>query len=160
MFLKSKINSQLAIIILIVLTAGAVFLIRDSYNSANQEIDLLNQDQVIISAQLIRDAAKESVLYRINEGNGKIISSFLGISQNSNVFSILEVLSKKEGFKIETKEYKDMGVLVESIDGIKNGTDNKYWQYWVNGELPMVAADKQGVKGGDEVEWKFEITNF
>jgi len=49
---------------------------------------------------------------------------------------------------------------VENIDGVKNGTDNKYWQYWVNGELPMVSADKKEVKKGDEVEWKFGPAEF
>jgi hypothetical protein len=53
-----------------------------------------------------------------------------------------------------------MGVLVESIDGIKNGTGNKYWQYWINGELPMVSADKQEVKNEDKIEWKFDFADF
>jgi hypothetical protein len=53
-----------------------------------------------------------------------------------------------------------MGVLVKSIDGVENGTDNKYWQYWVNGELPMVAADKKEVEAGDRIEWKFESSPF
>ena len=71
------------------------------------------------------------------------------------VFSLLEKLAQRENFKIEFTIYKEMGVLVESIDGVHNGTDNKYWQYWVNGELPMVAADKKEIKEGDKVEWKF-----
>jgi hypothetical protein len=53
-----------------------------------------------------------------------------------------------------------MGVFIESIDEVKNGTENKYWQYWVNGELPMVAADKYRVKSGDRVEWKFAPSPF
>ena len=53
-----------------------------------------------------------------------------------------------------------MGVLVENIDGVKNGTENKYWQYWVNGELPMVAADKKEVENGNKIEWKFAPVSF
>ena len=160
MTLKSSINSKFAIIFLIALTAGAVSLITNSYNLTKQEIDFLNQEQVTISAQLLRSAAKEKVSYKIIEGNGKIISSSFAVPKNSNVFSLLQDLSEKENFKIESKEYKGMGVLVESIDGIKNGTDNKYWQYWVNGELPMVAADQKEVKNGDKIEWRFDIADF
>jgi 3-methyladenine DNA glycosylase Mpg len=145
---------------LIALAAGAVSLITRSYNLTKQEIDFLNQDQMTVSAQLIRSAIKEKVSYKIIEGNGKIISSALIISKNSNVFSLLEALSRQENFKIESKEYKGMGVLVENIDGIKNGTDNKYWQYWINGELPMVSADKKEVKNGDKIEWKFDLADF
>ncbi|MCX6760979.1 MAG: DUF4430 domain-containing protein [Candidatus Nealsonbacteria bacterium] len=160
MFLKLNIDSRFAIIFLIVLTFGAISLITTSYNLTKQEIDFLSQDQVTVSAQLMRNAVKEKVSYKIIEGNGKIISSTIFISKNSNVFSLLEEMSKQENFKIESKEYKGMGLLVESIDGVKNGTDNKYWQYWVNGELPMVAADKKEVKNGDKIEWKFDLADF
>jgi hypothetical protein len=160
MFLKSNINSKFAIFFLIVLMFGAISLIGKTYHLTEQEIDFLNQSQVTIDAQMVRFAGKERVSYNIYEGNGRIISSTLLISKTSNVFSLLEELSKQENFKIESKDYKEMGVLVESIDGVKNGTDNKYWQYWINGKLPMVAADKQYVKNGDEIEWKFDLANF
>ncbi|TFG35868.1 MAG: DUF4430 domain-containing protein [Parcubacteria group bacterium] len=159
MFLKTKVDSKIGIILLMAITLGAVSLITSRYNSVNQEIDILNQMQVTGDAQLLR-SAKEKVSYKIIEGNGKIISSALDISKNSNVFSLLEAMSKQENFKIESKEYKEMGMLVESIDGIKNGTDNKYWQYWINGELPMVSADRQGVKNGDQIEWRFDLADF
>jgi len=72
----------------------------------------------------------------------------------------LEELAKRENFKVESKVYEGMGVFVESIDGVKNGTEKKYWQYWVNSELPPVAADKKEVKKGDKVEWKFAPSPF
>jgi len=160
MHLKSKIDTRLGIIFLIALTAGAISLITESYKRTGQEIDYLNQDQALVSTQILKSAVNGKVSYKIDGGNGKIITSILVLSKNSNVFSLLESLSKRENFKIESKEYKGMGVLVESIDGIKNGTDNKYWQYWINGELPMKAADQQEVKNGDKIEWKFDFADF
>ena len=50
-----------------------------------------------------------------------------------------------------------MGVFVKSIDGLEGGTDDKWWQYWVNDKLGEVAADKKMVEPGDKIEWKFEI---
>lgn len=160
MSLNSKINSRFAIFFLIVLMFGAISLIGKTYNLTEQEIDFLNQNQVTVNAQMAKITGKEKVSYKIYEGNGRIISSTLLISKISSVFSLLEEMSKQENFKIESKDYKEMGVLVESIDGVKNGTDNKYWQYWINGKLPMAAADKQDVKNGDEIEWRFDLANF
>jgi len=53
-----------------------------------------------------------------------------------------------------------MGVFIESINGVKNGTDGRYWQYWVNDKLGEVAADKKEIKGGDKIEWRFEVPAF
>jgi len=81
-------------------------------------------------------------------------------SESLTVFSLLEKLAQRENFKIEFTIYEGTGALVESIDGVRNGTDNKYWQYWLNEELPMTAADKKEIKGGDKVEWKFAPSSF
>jgi len=156
MFIKSNINSKIAFIVLIILTLGAIFLIGENYKLTQKEIDGLSQGL----GKIIENVTQEKVSYQIDEGNGKIISSRLAISKDSTVFSLLEELSKKENFKLESKEYKGMGMLVENIDGVKNGTDNKYWQYWVNGKLPMVSADQKEVKKGDKIEWKFANAEF
>jgi len=156
MFIKSNINSKIAFIVLIILTLGAIFLIGENYKLNQKEIDGLSQGL----GKIIENVTQEKVSYQIDEGNGKTISSRLTISKDSTVFSLLEELSKKENFKLESKEYKGMGILVENIDGVKNGTDNKYWQYWVNGELPMVSADQKEVKKGDKIEWKFATAEF
>ncbi len=156
MFIKSNINFKIALIILVILTLGAIYLIKDNYELTQKEIDGFIRGV----GKTTENFSQEKVSYKIDEGNGKIISSELAVSKDSTIFSLLEDLSKKENFKIESKEYKGMGILVENIDGIKNGADNKYWQYWVNGELPMVAADKKEVKKNDKVEWKFAPANF
>ncbi|MDD5146774.1 MAG: DUF4430 domain-containing protein [Candidatus Pacebacteria bacterium] len=61
---------------------------------------------------------------------------------------------------LQTKDYGDMGVLVEKIGQKKNSDDGKYWLYYVNGQLAQVAANKQPLKAGDKVEWKFEKSSF
>ena len=98
-----------------------------------------------------------SVLYIINKGDGNIKQYELEVFQNSTVFSLLEELAEKENLIIESSSYPEMGVFVESIDGLKGGADNKWWQYWVNEVLGEAAADKKEVKTEDVVEWKFEV---
>lgn len=157
--LKRKINSKLAWIIVGILLIGVFYLLSSEFLSINREMkDLISE--IAISESKIRKIQQEKVSYIIDKGNQNINSYQISLSQNSTVFSLLEELAEKENFKVESKVYQEMGVFVESIDGVKNGTDNKYWQYWVNGELPMVAADKKEVKGGDKVEWKFAPASF
>jgi len=97
------------------------------------------------------------VFYIINKGSEDIKEYQLEITGESTVFALLEELAVREGFEVKTTLYPEMGVFVNSIDGFEGGTDNKWWQYWVNGKLGEVAADKKGVKEGDIIEWKFEV---
>ena len=53
-----------------------------------------------------------------------------------------------------------MGILIEAIGEKENGKDGKYWLYYVNGEMPQVAADKQILKANEVVEFKFEKSPF
>jgi len=141
------------LIILVVLVGGMIYLFGRVDVLEERKINNLNQKE-------IGEITQEKVEYIINKGNGKIISFQIVPSENSTVFSLLEELAERENFKVESKIYEGMGVFVESINGVKNGTDNKYWQYWVNDELPMVAADKKEVRKGDKVEWKFAPSPF
>ncbi|OGZ27171.1 MAG: hypothetical protein A2365_00685 [Candidatus Nealsonbacteria bacterium RIFOXYB1_FULL_40_15] len=68
--------------------------------------------------------------------------------------SALELLAKTK-IPFETKDFS-FGVLVESIKGKKNGEEGRYWSYYVNGEMPMVSADKYIVNKGDKVEFRYE----
>jgi hypothetical protein len=57
--------------------------------------------------------------------------------------------------RVETKG-SDFGPYVDSINGLKGGTDNKYWSFYVNGELAQKGAADYVTEGGETVEWRFE----
>ncbi|QQS23241.1 DUF4430 domain-containing protein [bacterium] len=57
--------------------------------------------------------------------------------------------------QLSVKEFSGLGTLVESLGGISNGTDGKYWHYKVNGALPMVGADQYKLLPDDKLEWYF-----
>ena len=105
----------------------------------------------------LSEITQNKVLYIINKGDGEINEYQIEISQDSTVFSLLETLSQREKFELSSTFYKEMGVFVETIDAVKNGTEDKYWQYFVNDKLGEVAADKKTIKEDDEIEWRFEV---
>lgn len=158
--LQRKINSKLAWVVLVAFLVGVIYLFSIEFLFFRQEIKDLTQEEKNITEVIIKKIQQEKVLYIIDKENGNINSYQISLPQNSTVFSLLEELAKRENFKVESKVYEGMGVFVESIDGVKNGTENKYWQYWLNSELPPVAADKKEVKKGDKIEWKFAPSPF
>ncbi len=64
----------------------------------------------------------------------------------------LEILDSTATITTSKSSY---GVLVESVNGYKNGTDNKYWTYMINGKEAPIGAGEYIVKNGDIIEWKF-----
>ena len=45
--------------------------------------------------------------------------------------------------------------FVEAINGIRNNQDgnNRWWQFWVNGELAPVGVGSYRVHEGENIEW-------
>lgn len=79
----------------------------------------------------------------------------------SLLLDVLKDLNKNyPTLNLQTKDFGQMGVLVEQLGNYKNGTDGKYWQYFVNGIQPMVGADKYVLQNNDQVEWKFTKSEF
>ena len=61
---------------------------------------------------------------------------------------------------IQTQDYPGLGSLVVQIGTMRNGIDEKYWQYTVNGETPMVGADQYIIQNGDKIKWEFKKSEF
>lgn len=73
-------------------------------------------------------------------------------------FSLLKRCSKEKEFTVDFTYYEQFdATLVNAINNAVGGTDGKYWQYYVNGELPNVGADKYIVSNGDILTWSFEV---
>ncbi len=131
-----------------ILVSGVYFLGKQCSQLPGKEIA-----QDIISG----DFLAKDIVYKIN--NGQEVKEYkINYASSSTVFSVLQEIGQKENFAITYKNYPEMGVLVESVGGVVNGQDDKYWQYWVNDALGDVASEKKILKAGDKVEWKFDIS--
>ena len=83
------------------------------------------------------------------------------VSEDTSVLALLQEIDKSDAdLKLKTKEYSGLGALVISMGNKENGKDNKYWQYYVNGIMPQVGADKYILQNGDIVEWRFAASEF
>jgi hypothetical protein len=75
----------------------------------------------------------------------------------NTVLEVLQSLDQEDQrLLLAIKEYSGLGILVESMYGKTNGTGDEYWQYFVNGAMPQIGADKLKLKEGDAIEWRFE----
>jgi hypothetical protein len=73
-------------------------------------------------------------------------------------FSLLKRCSEENEFTVDFTYYEQFdATLVNSINNAVGGTGGKYWQYYVNNELPNVGADKYILSNGDVLTWSFEV---
>ena len=133
------------LILILIFSIPIIFLLNTDIIPLNNEKDNIAEDhrnEISVSLKII--SSEDEKNYELNN-----------ISEKSTVFDIL-----KENIEIEYNNNYSYGVFVESINGIKNGDDGKYWQYYINNTLGDVAADKKILKEGDNVEWRFEEVPF
>ncbi|HID24931.1 MAG TPA: DUF4430 domain-containing protein [Thermoplasmata archaeon] len=78
-------------------------------------------------------------------------------TENATVFGFLIEAASKGNFTVESTYYSQYdSMFVDSIASVENGENNKYWQYYINGNYGTLGADRQPVKNGDIIEWRFE----
>ena len=140
------------LIVVAVAVVGGLFfyfeLNRLSSTGENLSSDENTQEEIKKEATLVIDDGTDAP---------KIFA--LELKEGMTAFDLLKNKTDESAIVLETKTY-DVGIFVESIGGKKNGAGGKYWLYYVNGEMPSVAADKKELKTGDKVEFKFEKSPF
>ncbi len=113
------------------------------------------QEEIGISQQGI----KLDVSLIIDYGDGNTDSLQSNFREGMTAFDLLKEKTEESGLTLKTETY-DIGILIEAIEDKESGQDGKYWLYYVNGEMPIVSADKKELKPGDKVEFKFEKSPF
>lgn len=98
----------------------------------------------------ISSKSEESITVDVDFNDGNKLS---GEVEAGSVYEALERLAKKNGIKVEAKQYK-YGLLVEKI-GQKQNSKDFFWSYSVNGKVGNIACDRYLVYPGDRVEWKY-----
>ena len=50
---------------------------------------------------------------------------------------------------------ESMGSFVESVAGVENGRDGRYWSYYIDDEYGTVASDRARLSSGQVVRWVY-----
>ncbi len=116
------------IMVVVILTVASIFYVQQN------RTDLADNDQ---NQENQGEIAGQNTIYYLGE-DGK---------------SALTILKERE--TVETKS-SSLGEYVDSINGIKGGTDGKYWILYVNGEMSQIGADQYQTQITDIIEWRFE----
>lgn len=77
-----------------------------------------------------------------------------------SLFAITKDVVAREGWAFLWEDYGELGLLVTQIDQTKNSTDNKYWQYYVNGDMPQIGASNYYPKDKDKIKWIFQESKY
>lgn len=77
--------------------------------------------------------------------------------ENATVYSLLIQASNINGFEVGAEYYDNyQSHYIYSINNVVEGKDNKFWQYYINGEYGTVGADLQILKNNDTLKWKYQ----
>jgi hypothetical protein len=144
-----KINILILIGGVIILTiSGWIIFLNKSIEQISPEGTEIFQSEIKLEVNLIIDNGEDLPKTFKTE-----------FQEGLTVFDLLKEKTEESNIILKTKTY-DFGVLIEAIGDKENGEAGKYWLYYVNEEMPMVAADKKEIKPGDKIEFKFEKSPF
>ena len=99
----------------------------------------------------------QSVSLMIDYGEGNIVS-FLDISIEGKVslFDVIQSTAEENNLPLGFKDFGgELGVFIESIDGIGGKGGDKWWQYFVNNKYGEIGVSTYMVTQGDVIELKF-----
>lgn len=93
--------------------------------------------------------------FDFGEEDGKTFSD-IEFESGDNLFDVLSTLSMENEIELDYQDYgPDMGIFINSIDGVGGDGSGRWWQYWVNEEYGQVGVSQYVVRPGDFIEFKF-----
>ena len=92
----------------------------------------------------------------IDYGDNEVETYTLEIS-NATVYSALIQASNQYDFDVGAEYFDNyQSHYIYSINNVVEGNNNKFWQYYINGEYGIIGADLQVLKNHDTIEWRYE----
>ena len=130
--------------------------------SIDNEFKIPSGTVITIKANSLEDGEGKTIQGKatliINNGiQSKIFT--VNFKEEITAFDLLKDKAGELNMNLKTKTY-NIGIFIEVMGDKENGQDGKYWLYYVNGEIPMIASNKYKIKNGDMVEFKFEESIF
>lgn len=144
-------NLKYIIIAIVFLVAG--FFLGQSYQvnqALKQSSDQLATEQSLSPITIVFKYAESEITEIQN----------VGIIKDQSVLDLTQKIAEENQLAFKTQDYGELGLLVTQIGDQLNGQQNKYWQYYVNGELANVGAQAFKLTGGERIEWVFGESEY
>jgi len=145
--------------ILLVIGIGLIILVSGLVIFSDRIDQLFFQKETGTPQENIEESIKQEVVLIIDNGEGEPETFKVEFKEGMTAFDLLKEKTEELNIVLKTKTY-DIGIFIEVIGDKENGEEEKYWMYYVNDEMPMVSADKNEIKAGDKVEFKFEKSDW
>lgn len=130
-----------------------------SNNSSQLGVEERENSNVLKTAKSKAVEAEKKAKLTISDGEKEPKTFEVEFVEGETAFDLLKNKTEELNMVLKTKTY-DIGIMIEAIGDKENGQGGKYWLYYINGETPMVSADKMIIKSGDKIEFKFEKSQF
>jgi len=104
----------------------------------------------------LENSDETSISFTIKGSNWELQDNIC-VQGKITVLKALNTIINQNDISFKSEYYETFqSTLINKIHIDSNGMDDKYWQFNVNGEIPMVGCDIYMIENGDMVEWSFE----
>jgi len=93
---------------------------------------------------------KVNVSFKAIANEESVLDTIVEISKGTNAFDVMQEVAE-----IEFTDYGEMGVMIDSINGVTPKA-NEFWKLFVNNEEAMVGISSIILEEDTAIEWKIE----
>lgn len=91
---------------------------------------------------------------------GTLPTTTLAVPSGTHLLDATRAAIARSGIAMEEREYEGLGSLVTGFGSTTNGTNDRFWQFTVNGVSPMIGADALELRNADVVRWYFAESEY
>ncbi|PWB38352.1 MAG: hypothetical protein C3F02_04230 [Parcubacteria group bacterium] len=155
-----KIINILALVV-IVLGIGYIWQTNSKQNKSVEGGEISNEINQVVNEQIAKEpTATINIDFVFNDQRTETVAYEYPANASYSLFAITKGALEQKSWAFEWKDYGELGILVTKIDNTANGTDNKYWQYYINGQMPQLSAIKYFPQASDKVKWVFQESKY
>jgi hypothetical protein len=115
-----------------------------------------NQNQEPVQAEDIKETKQVAVVVNYGDEEKKYKVDW---QEGMTAFGALKAAIEKENLEVKTTSY-DFGLSIDAIGDKVGGQNKMYWMYYIDGSAAPASVDKQEVKEGMKVEFKYEKSSM
>lgn len=148
LFSKRNILISLVALAAVLIPSGAYLLANDSGTSHNKDVKGVASSSNTTETSVEVTSKSSQNVDSVKTENQSGYVTYTGQQGKT----ALELLKGTADVKTESSEF---GELVTEINGLDGGGE-KYWIFYVDGEMAEVGAGEYKTKNGEQIEWKLQ----